>query len=276
MSIGISRRRERDGVVDQIVQHSLKPRAHRRQPASVLSPCAVDADFGRSRSHRGFRAFRDQRTDHASTYRGQDEIGTTEFCVDTACVGNFGHQPADPVDIMAGDIEQLGAQLRDLRPLCSDSTALRSDVSGFFNSCETSAAKAFHGVDAMAKRRSHVRDSAGEQTDFVATIRQAWDHDLPVPAQANAHGGPDQRSQRPDNRAGQKQRKQYRYRSMRHRRLSPVSAAHREHSGLRRGRCAWSAGLAPLSPIGVAALMTGVRSGANRLTRIPSNPVCRA
>ena len=64
-----------------------------------------------------------------------------QFGVETAGIGNVGDQPVEP-RTSCSITASSRARLFSLRASGSVSTAERSEVSGFFSSCATSAAKA--------------------------------------------------------------------------------------------------------------------------------------
>ncbi len=63
-----------------------------------------------------------------------------QFGIEPAGVGNVGDQSVEPFDVVLDDGEQPRAAFLGLRQR-QVSTAERSEVSGFFSSCATSAAK---------------------------------------------------------------------------------------------------------------------------------------
>ena len=142
-----ARARDRDGaasategnrIVDQIAEHLAEPlvaaddRGARgnRISSAIFTPCGrsgevVDLDDGLQ-----------QMCDI-------DRLAclAAEFGVEARGVGNIGDQPVDALDVVAHDLHQLRARGIVLGARTSISTALLSDVSGFFNSWATSAAK---------------------------------------------------------------------------------------------------------------------------------------
>ena len=68
-------------------------------------------------------------------------LGARQFGIEPRGIGNIGDQPVEALDIVLDDFDQPVALLVVLGE-GSVSTALRSEVSGFLSSWETSAAKA--------------------------------------------------------------------------------------------------------------------------------------
>ena len=64
-----------------------------------------------------------------------------QFGIEAAGIGNVGDQPVEPLHVVLDHREQARRGCSSVLASGSVSTAERSEVSGFFSSCATSAAK---------------------------------------------------------------------------------------------------------------------------------------
>ncbi len=78
-----------------------------------------------------------------------------ELGVETRCVRDVGHQPVHSPDVALDDVEQPLALFVAVRAYSIDSTAERSELSGFLISCATSAAKLSMAPIRAIKRARH-------------------------------------------------------------------------------------------------------------------------
>ena len=134
-----SRRRERARILDQIVDDLAEAGI-----ASGHLECTRTAAFETQCDAHTVVAlhFVGDRNNGIEELRNVNRRGflALQFGVQAAGVGNVGDQPIEPFDIVLNDGEQAPAALVVLAT-GNVSTAERSDVSGFFSSCATSAAK---------------------------------------------------------------------------------------------------------------------------------------
>ena len=88
----------------------------------------------------------------------------------------------------------------------SVSTAERSEVSGFFSSCATSAAKLSIASMRRIERVGHVAQRAGQMADLVAAAREVGNLDARADAPAHALGGVGEPPHRAGDGAGEQER----------------------------------------------------------------------
>ena len=174
-----ARARERDGIVEQVVQHAFELGSVARDhlvlavgPAHEHAAVGVDA---------ALVALADETVDqppHVDRLEG----GAAQLGIDAAGVGDLGDEEVDPAHVVGGDADQLPAQVGIGHPVeafegaaqrCQRVLQFVGDIGG----------KAFHRVDALAQGCGHVGDGAGEQADLVAAGGERGDGDLAVTPQ---------------------------------------------------------------------------------------------
>ena len=135
------------------------PRRHRSAPPSNQGSPTPS-------SWRTSLATADQRVEQLGAGR-PGAILALHFGIEPAGVGDVGDQPVEPLDVVLDDREQR-ARLSSVLASGSVSTAERSEVSGFFSSWATSAAKHLDRLDAAVEGIGHVAQRAGQMADLVA------------------------------------------------------------------------------------------------------------
>ena len=96
------------------------------------------------------------------------EPGAGQFGIGPRGFADVADQPVEPDDVLADDVDQLLAQLRDPRSARGRRPPMRSEASGFFSSWVTSAANA--SILSIRWRSDWLMSliDAREQADLVA------------------------------------------------------------------------------------------------------------
>ena len=129
-----------------------------------------------------------------------------QFGIEARGVGNVGDQPVEPAHVVLDDLHQ--PRLRELSLLASGSvsTALRSEVSGFFSSCADVGGKALDRLDARIERVGHVAQRDRQIADLVLAVGEIRDLLAALDAAAHPHGGRRQPAQRVGDGRGEQHR----------------------------------------------------------------------